>query len=121
MRVNRRITAHKPVAVVTVVACLALASPAMSAYFVGKPVAEHYLRVLLHDQYGYTNTGVYCRPQRGQNERHVKHGRVLYHRWLCGFYTGEDGASCKGAITIVGSDGGAGFRYYRHQSVGEIC
>jgi hypothetical protein len=111
----------RAIAAVTMVGCLVFAAPAMSAYYVGKSVAEHYLRVLLHEQYGYSNTGAYCRPQRGPNEKYVKHGRVLYHRWLCGFFAGESGYSCKGVISIVGSDESVGFRYYRHESSGEAC
>jgi hypothetical protein len=76
---------QRGIAAITVVGC---ASPAMSAYYVGKPVAEHYLRVLLHERYGYTNTGVYYRPQRARQGSYGKHGRVLYHRWLCGFVAG---------------------------------
>ncbi len=109
------------VAALTIAVGLGFASPSMAAYYVGKPVAEHYLRVLLHETYGYSKTGVYCRPKQGSNERVVKHGRVLYHRWLCGFVAGEPGYSCKGAISIYGSDSAAGFLYYRHGSRGEAC
>jgi hypothetical protein len=112
---------RRAIATLTVVGCLGFAAPSVAAYYVGKPVAEHYLRVLLHETYGYSNTGVYCQPKRGRNERVVKHGPVLYHRWSCGFYAGEPGDSCKGAISIVGSDSAAGFLYYRHGSSGEAC
>ncbi len=51
----------------------------------------------------------------------IGEGRVLYHVWLCGFYASNYGDACKGAITIWGSDGSGGFRYYRHWSRGSGC
>ena len=108
------------VGVLMLTGCLWLAAPSSAAYYVGKGVAEHYTRVLLH-QYGYSNISVYCRPKQGFNEKYNKGGRMLYHRWLCGYYSGEPGYSCKGAVSIIGSDGSGGFRYYRHFSRGEAC
>lgn len=112
---------RKVVALVAVAGSLVLASTASSAYYTNRAGAEHYLRLLLHEQYGYKNTGVYCQPQKGRNERYAEEGKHLYHRWLCGFVSGTHDRSCKGAITIYGSDSSAGFMYYRHASRGESC
>jgi hypothetical protein len=111
---------HRALALALLVT-LALATPAHAAYYVGKPVAEHYLRLVLHDNYGYSNTGVFCRPKQGGNEHARKGSNTLYHRWACGFYAGEAGGSCKGSMSIIGSDGEGGFVYHRNWSVGEIC
>jgi hypothetical protein len=100
------------------VGSLVTAAPAPAAYYVGESVAEHYLRTLLHDRYGYNQTGVACQPKRGRNETYVKNGRVLYHAWLCGFYARNYGDPCKGLISLKGSDGRGGFVFYRHWSRG---
>lgn len=98
------------------------AAPANAAYYIARSVAQHYMRDLLHDTYDYSNTGVYCRPRQGRNETYTtRSGRVLYHVWICGFYASNYGDACKGAITIWGSDGSGGFRYYRHWSRGPGC
>lgn len=107
---------------VVVAGALWVAAPASAAYYIARPVAEHYTRELLHDTYGYSQTGVACRPRQGRNETYtLRSGRVLYHVWLCGFYASNYGDACKGAITIWGSDGSGGFRYYRHWSRGSGC
>lgn len=110
----------KRLATVFAVALLAVPASADAAYYIGKPVAEHYARIQLHN-YGYTNVGVYCQPKKGKNENYNNHGHVLWHKWYCGFVEAEPGDSCKGTISIYGSDAGAGFYYYRHGSVGEDC
>jgi hypothetical protein len=103
-----------------VVCSLSAASVADAAYYVGQSVAEHYARQHLHS-YGYTYVATACRPQAGRNESYRKDGHVLWHKWLCGFAEGVRGDSCKGALSIVGSDSGAGYYYLRHWSVGEDC
>lgn len=108
------------IALVLLLGVLAAAASADAAYYVGRPVAEHYARQQLHS-YGYTYVGVYCQPQKGRNESYRKRGRVLWHKWLCSFAEGVRGDSCKGQLSIVGSDSGAGFYYLRHWSVGEDC
>jgi hypothetical protein len=99
----------------------AFSAPAAAKYYINKPLAEHDVRLVLHNNYGYTGTGVYCQPKRGRNEHVVSAGRVFYHRWTCGWATGEPGASCKGLMSIIGSDSESGFYYYRQWSRGEAC
>jgi hypothetical protein len=97
------------------------AATADAAYYVNKPVAEHYLRNLLHS-WDMTNTAVYCRPKRGKNESVMSSDGVrLWHKWSCGFVAGEPGYSCKGVVSIYGSDHGAGYYYFRHSTRGEAC
>lgn len=104
-----------------IVVLLAAVPAADAAYYMNKPAAEHDLRLVLHSNYGYSNTGVYCRPKKGRNEHVRQGGRTLFHSWTCGFVAGEQGASCKGAMSIIGSDSRAGFYYQRHWSAGESC
>src|SRR4051794_37711868 len=95
------------VALMIALASFLVAAPvAGAAYYINKPLAEHDLRRVLHDVYYLSNTGVYCRPKKGANEHVAQGGQLLYHKWSCGFVAGEPGASCKGAISIYGSDGG---------------
>lgn len=109
------------IACVVSVVALSSTTPAFGAYYIGKRVAEHYMRDLLHDTYGYRQTGVSCRPKEGRNETYAKNGRLLYHAWFCGFYARNYGSTCKGLISIKGSDGAGGFVYFRHWSRGPGC
>lgn len=112
--------ASVPLAILVALAvALAAPSTAQARYYLSRGAAQSFMRDHLH-QIGYTNTGVYCRPQG----RRAPEPGYDYHRWSCSWIVNYErgvGYDCEGSTLISGSRRAGGYYFRDDEAHGDAC